>query len=97
MKITGPRVAGFLQRPDPQVRWVLIYGPDQGLARERADILVRGVVEDIRDPFLVVELGGASLRGDPARLGDEAAALSFTGGRRVVRFLDATDGLTSVF
>jgi DNA polymerase-3 subunit delta len=76
---------------------VLIYGPDQGLARERADILTRGVVEDVRDPFLVVELGGASLRGDPARLADEAAALAFTGGRRVVRVRDATDGLTSVF
>ncbi|HJO72633.1 MAG TPA: DNA polymerase III subunit delta [Rhodospirillales bacterium] len=97
MKITARRVGGFLRGPDPQVRCVLIYGPDQGLARERADILTRGVVEDVRDPFLVVELSGASLRGDPVRLADEAAALAFTGGRRVVRVRDATDGLGSVF
>ena len=97
MKITGRRVAGFLERPDPRLRCVLLYGPDQGLARERADILTRGVVENVRDPFLVVELIGASLRGDPARLADEAAALTFTGGRRVVRVRDATDGVTSVF
>ena len=97
MKITGQRVAGFLQRPDPRIGCVLVYGPDQGLARERADLLARGVVEDPRDPFLVVELSGAALRGDPARLADEAAALAFTGGRRVVRVRDATDGVTSVF
>ena len=97
MKITGQRVAGFLERPDPRIGCVLVYGPDRGLARERADMLARGVVEDTRDPFLVVELSGAALRSDPARLADEAAALAFTGGRRVVRVTDATDGVTSVF
>ena len=97
MKIAGRRVAGFIERPDPRAGCVLLYGPDQGLARERADTLTRGVVEDMRDPFLVVELSGAALKSDPARLADEAAALAFTGGRRVVRVRDATDGLTSMF
>ena len=97
MKVSGRRVAGFLEKPESRIECVLVYGPDQGLARERAEFLARGVVEDTRDPFLVVELSGASLRSDPARLADEAAALSFTGGRRVVRVRDATDGVTSVF
>jgi len=97
MKITGQRVAGFLQKPDTRIGCVLVYGSDQGLARERADILTRGVVEDPRDPFLVVEISGVALRGNPARLADEAASLSFTGGRRVVRVLNTTDGATAVF
>ncbi len=97
MKITAARVDRFLRRPDPSVVCTLVYGPDQGLVRERAETLVRHVAEDLNDPFRVVELTGVSVGNDPARLADEAAALSFTGGRRVVRVRAASDGLTKVF
>lgn len=85
MKIDARNVAGFLKRPDAACRAILVYGEDGGLVRERAEALARTVVEDLSDPFRVAELSGADLVDDPARLTDEAAALSFTGGRRVVR------------
>jgi len=91
VKITAARVAAFVKAPDPRIRAVLVYGPDRGLARERLDALTRTVVEDIADPFRVAELTAASLREDPARLADEAAAQSLMGGRRVVRLMDAGD------
>jgi DNA polymerase III subunit delta len=97
MKIAPRRVAAFLARPDPEIRALLLYGSDAGLARERADGLARSVCPDLRDPFRIAELGGAALLGDPARLADEAAQLSLVGGRRVVRVRDAGDAHARVF
>ena len=97
MKIAPARVAGFLQRPGPENRAVLLYGPDAGLVRERADNLARAVCADLADPFRVADLNGAALAADPARLADEAAQLSLVGGRRVVRVRAAADALGRLF
>ena len=75
----------------------LVYGPDQGLVRERATAVAKTVTADLNDPFRVAELDESSLESDPARLWDEAAALSMTGGRRVVRVRSANNGLASTF
>ena len=97
MKLSGARIDGFIRQPDPTARAILLYGPNAGLVRERADALARHVVEQLDDPFRVTELEPAMLKEDPARLVDEAAALSFTGGRRVVRLRAAGDPETHVF
>ncbi len=91
MKLAAARTDAFLRSPDPAVRAVLIYGPDAGLVRERADTIAKTVVADLSDPFLVADLSGDGLADDPARLADEAAAMALTGGRRLVRVRDATD------
>ena len=95
MKIATGDADAFARAPDPAAQAVLVYGPDQGLVRERADCLTRAVAEDLADPFRVAELSAGQLQDDPARLGDEAAALSLTGGRRVVRLRDAGDALAT--
>ena len=97
MKISTARTDAFIRRPDPQARAILLYGPDAGLVRERADALARTVTDDLADPFRVAELDAAALKDDPARLGDEAAALSLSGGRRVLRIRGATDAVTTHF
>jgi DNA polymerase III subunit delta len=97
MKLAGSRVAAFLQRPDPDIRAVLVYGPDEGLVRERAAIIARTVCADLSDPFRVADLSAAVLAADPARLADEAAQLSLIGGRRVVRVNGAGDALAKLF
>ena len=89
MKIETRQVQGFLKHPDPTARAVLLYGPDGGMVRERARHLTQLIAEDPEDPFRVAELTGATLKEDPARLADEAAALCFTGGRRVIRVREA--------
>ena len=78
------------------IRLVLIYGPDGGLAHERAGKLVETLAGDRRDPFRVVELSAGALKEQPGRLLDEAGALPFTGGRRVVWVRDAADALTGL-
>ena len=97
MKLPAARIAAFLQRPDQAIRAALLYGPDIGLVRERADVLARTVCPDLRDPFRVADLSGATLAADPARLPDEAAQMSLIGGRRVIRVRDAGDRLAGLF
>lgn len=92
VKITGARTAAFLKNPAPGVRAVLLFGPDAGLVRERADLLARHVCPDLADPFRVAEISGSAAASDPARLADEMAAISLMGGRRVIRLRDAGDG-----
>lgn len=95
MKIAGARVEPFLRAPSPGCSVVLLFGPDQGLVRERAQKLASGVVSDLADPFSTVDLAPAGLKSDPARLADEAAAISFGGGRRLVRVRGAGDEVTA--
>jgi DNA polymerase-3 subunit delta len=75
----------------------LVYGPDSGLARERSETLLRTVVADLSDPFRVCDLDEQTLANDPARLFDEAAAISMLGGRRVVRVRGASNALAKLF
>ncbi len=64
---------------------------------ERAEVLAKTVVPDLADAFRVSELDDAALAADPARLADEAAAISMLGGRRVVRVRGAGNGLAALF
>lgn len=91
MKVPPNRADRFASEPDRGIRVVLVYGPDAGLVRERADRLVRSVVGSQDDPFRMADLTGTDIQKDPARLADEMGALALTGGRRAVRVRDATD------
>jgi DNA polymerase III subunit delta len=97
VKLAAARVEAFLRTPDPEARAVLLYGPDAGLVRERAETLARSVCPDLRDPFRVADLAATTLATDPARLADEAAQISLMGGRRVIRVREAGDALAPLF
>jgi DNA polymerase-3 subunit delta len=90
--------ADKLQNTPPKT-WaaVLYFGPNAGLVRERADKTARAIVPDLSDAFRIADLSADVLKKDPARLSDEAAAISMFGGRRVVRVRDAIDGLAELF
>jgi DNA polymerase III subunit delta len=90
LKWTG--IDGFLRRDADKAVAVLIYGPDGGIVRERARQLVISIAGSIDDPFAVMRLDDGVLAGDPARLVDEAQALSFGGGRRVIWVESAANG-----
>lgn len=83
--LKGRAIKSFLEARDKAVSAVLIYGPDSGLARERALLIASRVVADLKDPFNALELSDADLKDEPGRLGDEITALSFAGGERVIR------------
>ncbi|PIW28893.1 MAG: DNA polymerase III subunit delta [Rhodobacterales bacterium CG15_BIG_FIL_POST_REV_8_21_14_020_59_13] len=85
MKATARDVNTRLAQPDRELTAWLIYGPDRGLVRERANALVKALVEDPDDPFNVTKLTDEDLKADPAVLADNMAALSMLGGDRLVR------------
>jgi len=91
VKIPKREIDSFCRAPGTAIRAVLIYGPDQGLVRERSNLLLGGVVDDPRDPFRVCDLTGEEAARDPARLMEEAVSLSMTGGRRIVRVRGMAD------
>lgn len=80
-----------LSRDQSRLRAVLLHGPDSGLIRERGEMLARAAAGSLADPFRFVEL----TRPDAGTLALEASALSFSGGRRVVRVREATDTLVA--
>jgi DNA polymerase-3 subunit delta len=97
LKIQPARADGFARKPDAAVRAVLLYGPDSGLVRERAEALIKAVAGAIDDPFRTREISAGELKEDPALLSDEANAMSLMGGRRAVRLRGALDSHAKLF
>ena len=83
--LRGKEIDAFLARPDPARPIILLYGPDAGLVRERADALLASAVDDPNDPFSLVRLDGDQLSAEPSRLVDEAMTIPMFGGRRAIR------------
>jgi DNA polymerase-3 subunit delta len=93
MKATARDTETYWNRPDAGLAAVLIYGPDNGLVRERRGTVVKAVAGSADDPFRVATLSAADVAADGAALHDEINALSFDGGRRVVVVGGGTDRL----
>ena len=83
------RLPGYLHAPDSAVRVFLVYGPDAGRVRETSCSIVVGLAGSDDDPFAVTKLAEADIVGDPGCLADEANAIAFGGGSRVVWVKDA--------
>ncbi|MES2677127.1 MAG: DNA polymerase III subunit delta [Pseudomonadota bacterium] len=62
----------------------LIYGPESGLVSIRAKKIASSIVADLNDPFLVVSLNEKQFDEDKGLLGDEFAAISMLGGRKLI-------------
>jgi DNA polymerase-3 subunit delta len=97
MEVKSGAAEKFIAQLPGHLVAALVFGPDQGLVRERAGAVAKTVLADLNDPFRVAELDESTLESDPARLWDEAAQLSMTGGRRVVRVRSANNGLAQTF
>ncbi len=82
--LKGAQIDAFMARPDPARSIVLVFGPDAGLVRERAQALIGTAVEDPRDPFALARLEGDELAAEPMRLVEEASTIPLFGGRRAV-------------
>ncbi|WBH18109.1 DNA polymerase III subunit delta [Sphingomonas radiodurans] len=81
MKATEARLKAALDRPPADIRLYLLFGPDEAGAMALADRLGRAMGADAER----IDLDGATLRSDPARLADEATSLSLFGTARYVR------------
>jgi DNA polymerase-3 subunit delta len=82
--VQSKNVDAFIAKPPIAQPVVLVFGPDAGLVRERAEALIRASVDDINDPFSLARLAGDDLASDPTRLVEEANTIPLFGGRRAV-------------
>lgn len=96
MKLGFRDIEPFLKKPDPKALAILVYGPDEGLVRERATALAKQAVTDASDPFATAEYTGGQLSDNPSQLLDEAQSISMLGGKRVIRVRDATDKIEPI-
>lgn len=80
MKANKAEIERALKAPTPEARLFLLHGPDEAgsraLAKRLADAMGEGAER--------IDLSGAELKADPARLADEAAAISLFGGARFI-------------
>ncbi len=81
--------------PQTVFKAILVHGNDEGRVREIAKQLVTAHAGSHDDPFNVVRLDDALLKEDPARLADEAQAISLMGGNRAVWIKSAGTSFTS--
>lgn len=94
MKLSYRDIDAQVKKLSPQYLAVLVFGPDEGLVRERATKIAKQVVDDLQDPFLVANIDADKLKSEPGILADEAAAISMMGGRRVIRVDNAAENAT---
>ena len=96
MKANFNQLRAALDAANPDIRLYLLHGPDEAGAADLAARLARAMGPDAER----VDLDGASLRNDPARLADEAASLSLFGGKRFIRAAgvgeESLDALTAL-
>lgn len=93
MKLPPRDIDRFLKDPGSAPA-ALIYGPDEGLVRERAGTLGKNVLGGEDDPFSRIEMSAKDVSDDPARLYDELMSPTLLGGRRLICVTQATDSLT---
>jgi len=86
MKANRPQIEKALKAPG-EIRFFLLHGPDEAGSRALVKALAAAIGPDAER----IDLSGAELRGDPARLTDEAAAISMFGGARWILVEPAGD------
>ena len=86
MKANRPQIERGLAAPAGH-GFFLLYGPDDSGSRALARRLAKAMGAEAER----IELSGSDLRGDPARLADEAASISLFGGARYIVIEPAGD------
>ena len=80
MKANKAQVERALRSPPADLRFFLLYGPDEAGSRALASLIKAAVGPDAER----VDISGSELKADPARLADEAASMSLFGGARYI-------------
>ena len=84
MKLAGASVKRFLDKPDKDVRAVLLYGPNQSFSHEAAQRLAAWALGKSDDPYAITKLSDDEIKKDGAKLADALAAQSLLGGPTIV-------------
>jgi len=85
VKLSGIKADRWLESPDTDFWAVLLYGPNLGLVRARAEALINFCSGgNLSDPFTIARIDDDRLRTDPSALRDEAFSQSLLGAERIL-------------
>lgn len=84
MKLAGAAARRFVERPDPNIRAALFFGPNRSLVAESCARLARYALKGSDDPFATTRLVEDDIKKDKARLSDALSSQSLLGGPTIV-------------
>lgn len=90
MKASEAQIRARLDKPGPDIRLFLLYGPDEAGANDLAARLGRAMGSDAER----IDIDGGTLKAAPGRLAEEAASISLFGGARYIRVTGMDDDAT---
>ncbi len=90
MKASEAQIRARLDKPGPDIRLFLLYGPDESGANDLAARLGRAMGGQAER----VDIEGSSLKASPGRLAEEAASMSLFGEARYIRVTGMDDEST---
>ncbi len=93
MKANRSQAEKALDAPTGDIRLFLLYGPDEAGSSALAKRLERAMGPEAER----IDLDGATLKADPARLADEAASISMFGDKRWIRVMPVGDEALPAF
>ncbi|WP_366653939.1 DNA polymerase III subunit delta [Fodinicurvata sp. EGI_FJ10296] len=98
-KIQPNKADAYLSRLPQETVVVVLYGPDAGLVSDRGSAAIKAFLgsgpDKVDTGLAIVNLRAGDLKGDPARLVDEARSPSLLGGKRVVRLTEAPEAVAA--
>lgn len=92
MKLSPRDIESFIKKPHTNICAILLYGPDEGLIRERMNVLTANITSDQMD---ITDINEGTLSDKNSLLLDEANSISMFGGRKVIRLRSASDKSSS--
>lgn len=96
MKIQGYKIPAFVKDWNGTPPILVLYGPDEGLARLSMQQMVqRFLAQQQDDPFARLQLTESQLKETPSLLADELNSPSLLGGNRLVIVTDAAGATAS--
>lgn len=93
MKANDNELRAALDKPRANIRFILLYGPDEAGARSHAVRLARAMGPEAER----IDLDGGVLKADPGRLAAEAASISLFGEARHIRVTGVGDESVEAF
>lgn len=102
MKIPNYQIESFIQKIDKEkIAGCLLFGPNQSLVSYRFNQIAKKIVNDLKDSFLVSNLGKNRVNQDKSIIVDEFFSYSMFGGRKLITIRDCdattTESLKNLF
>lgn len=98
MKLAAAKLQSFINKPDLDFKYILIYGVDSGLVSIYYNKIAKYILgNDVSDPFRFCNLDYQKIKDDSSVYLDELLAQSLIGGQRLIKLDNLSSSLNKSF